>query len=322
MFSYLQPADTSIRLGVYVSSNLLKALKTDTLDGQDLFVTQNPVSGDVDFQLLHINDRCGDDSHISKFYFVVYIRSGMGKMQYELRDYHFAGPCLIYFSPFHPFRVVADDALEGFILQFSSEFYWFQMGRHKDSNVCQLFHHVTLPVLPLSEQDVFIIDNLFDSIRREFEWFEHPDRTMISNYLNGVFVHSARIRSRKKEEANGKLGNGFPKEYAMLKELKCLIYQNFRKLKRPSDYADLLHITTSALTKTTKKYYNKTVTDLIQDCVLEEARKELAHSGKSIKEVAVALGFEDPYYFSRLFKKVSGISPDVYRQQVHRFLHG
>lgn len=287
-----------------------------------MLTSKNPVSGEVDFQLLSINDRCGDDSHISRFFFVVYIRSGAGKMQYELRDYHFAGPCLIFFSPFHPFRIDADVELEGFILQFSNEFYWFQMGKNKDKNICQLFHHVSLPVLPLNEQDVFIVDNLFHSIRREFEWFENPSRNMVSNYLNTIFVHSGRIQSRSNSESQGGQSDIFPKEYHLLKNLNCLIYQNFRTLKRPSDYAELLHISTSGLTKATKKYYGKTVTDLIQDCMLEEARKELAYSGKSIKEIAIELGFEDPYYFSRLFKKVSGISPDVYRQQVHRFLNG
>jgi len=36
-------------------------------------------------------------------------------------------------------------------------------------------------------------------------------------------------------------------------------------------------------------------------------------SGKSIKVVAMETGYSDPYYFSRVFKKVMGISPEKYR---------
>ncbi len=41
-------------------------------------------------------------------------------------------------------------------------------------------------------------------------------------------------------------------------------------------------------------------------------------SAQSVKQVAAALGYDDAYYFSRLFKKVIGLSPDQYRKSKHR----
>lgn len=41
-------------------------------------------------------------------------------------------------------------------------------------------------------------------------------------------------------------------------------------------------------------------------------------STQSVKQVAAALGYDDAYYFSRLFKKVIGLSPDQYRKSKHR----
>lgn len=241
-------------------------------------------------------------------------------MQYEMQDYTFRGPSLIFLAPLRPFRLVAESGPEGMMLQFSSDFIWQAQGKTHDKSTCALFHGDNLPVLPLNEQDVFIVENLFHSVVREFKWFNQPDRSMIASYVRSVLIHSLRVQERQlPSQAPGK--NSFPADYRLLKNLHCLIHQHFRTLKRPAEYAALLNITPAALTKATKKYYGRTVTDLIHAHILEEARKELAVSGKSVKEIAVALGFDDPYYFSRLFKKISGVSPDAYKQEISRFLY-
>jgi AraC-like DNA-binding protein len=49
---------------------------------------------------------------------------------------------------------------------------------------------------------------------------------------------------------------------------------------------------------------------------IQAASKDLYFSNLPIKDIAVTYGIEDPYYFSRLFKKVTGISPMKYRSQV------
>ncbi len=47
---------------------------------------------------------------------------------------------------------------------------------------------------------------------------------------------------------------------------------------------------------------------------IDRAKELLARPGRSVKETAYELGFEDPYYFSRIFKKKVGVSPDLYRK--------
>lgn len=48
---------------------------------------------------------------------------------------------------------------------------------------------------------------------------------------------------------------------------------------------------------------------------LLESKKEIAFSNKSIKEIAYELGFKDPAYFNRTFKKSSGKSPNQFREE-------
>jgi len=48
---------------------------------------------------------------------------------------------------------------------------------------------------------------------------------------------------------------------------------------------------------------------------MERARVLLDTTSRSVKEVAAALGYEDPFYFSRVFKSVHELSPSLYRQR-------
>ena len=70
------------------------------------------------------------------------------------------------------------------------------------------------------------------------------------------------------------------------------------------------------MAKITKKHFNKTLTSLITERIIIEAKRELYLTNKSVKELAYELGYEDEYYFSRFFKKNVNIPPQVYRETV------
>ncbi len=42
----------------------------------------------------------------------------------------------------------------------------------------------------------------------------------------------------------------------------------------------------------------------------------LDHTDLGVREIAIELGYDDPYYFSRLFKKIQGVSPSKYRRDI------
>jgi len=77
-----------------------------------------------------------------------------------------------------------------------------------------------------------------------------------------------------------------------------------------------LNISANALAKITKKHFNKTLTDLISERIIIEAKRELYLTNKAVKEIAYELGYADEYYFSRFFKNNADISPQAYRDTV------
>ena len=78
----------------------------------------------------------------------------------------------------------------------------------------------------------------------------------------------------------------------------------------------MLNISPNALAKITKNHFNKTLTNLITERIIIEAKRELYLTNKSVKEVAYELGYNDEYYFSRFFKKNADVSPQIYRETV------
>ena len=62
-----------------------------------------------------------------------------------------------------------------------------------------------------------------------------------------------------------------------------------------------------------KDIYDRTVSEIIQERVILEAKRLLAHSGMSVSEIAYKLGFNDNSYFGRYFKKAVGIPPERFR---------
>ena len=77
-----------------------------------------------------------------------------------------------------------------------------------------------------------------------------------------------------------------------------------------------MHLTPKALGRLTKKHFHKTPSDLIQERSVIEAKRELYLTDKAVKQIAWKLGFEDEYYFSRLFKLNADVSLAQYRQTV------
>ena len=106
------------------------------------------------------------------------------------------------------------------------------------------------------------------------------------------------------------------KEPVVLKNLKMAIETHFKEKHSASDYATLLNISANALAKMVKTHYSKTLTDLITERIIIEAKRELYLTSKPVKEIAWILGYADEYHFSRLFKTNTAISPQIYRDTV------
>lgn len=149
------------------------------------------------------------------------------------------------------------------------------------------------------------------SARAESTPFHQPVLDSMLQVCLGLFA--AFIQDCTKQE---NIGNSRPA--LITREFKSLLAKNFRTIKSPSEYAQLLNISPSYLTEIVKVSTGFPVSHWIHREVMMEARRLLYFTDLSVKEIAFSLGYEDHTYFSRLFKKVITVSPGQFRSEYRK----
>lgn len=104
--------------------------------------------------------------------------------------------------------------------------------------------------------------------------------------------------------------------------LRCAlayINNNYNQKIMLEDLSRLCHISPQHLIRLFRKYMNTTPIQHINRVKVLHAIEYLHSTKLSIKEIAYELGFDDPNYFSRMFKKEEGMSPEDTRQRIRTF---
>jgi len=109
-----------------------------------------------------------------------------------------------------------------------------------------------------------------------------------------------------------------PAPRALVSNFLHLVDQQMRSHWSVADYARYLGVSIDRLNSAILRATGQTPLALIHARLMAEARQMLENSGMHIGGVASSLGFEDPAYFSRFFKRLSGRSPRQYRLEVTR----
>ena len=85
-------------------------------------------------------------------------------------------------------------------------------------------------------------------------------------------------------------------------------------------YAGKIGITAAHLNVITRQFAGKSALELIHERIMLEAKRNLAYTTLTINEVAYLIGFSDPAYFTRFFKRLTGLSPREFKIQVGKRL--
>lgn len=91
---------------------------------------------------------------------------------------------------------------------------------------------------------------------------------------------------------------------------------HIRSNRSPSYYANLLSLSPVYLNEIVRRISGMSVTGNIQTEIVLQAKRMLAYSDMTVKEISCALGFDDSSYFNRLFRQISGTTPAKFRQNL------
>lgn len=105
-----------------------------------------------------------------------------------------------------------------------------------------------------------------------------------------------------------------PYNYTIFHNYQRLVEKNFKEIRLPKAYAEQLFITPNHLNAICKSYIGSSAGEIIRERVLLEAKRLLVNKNLNINEIAIELNFNDNSYFTKFFKKATGLTPDEFRK--------
>ena len=148
----------------------------------------------------------------------------------------------------------------------------------------------------------------FEQLYNEYKGDAWHKLNSLSNQIESIYIDLSRLYiEQEKDKVHVQ-----PKSINYVRELEALIEANYLTLKKPSQYANLLNISTKHLNKIVQNSLGKSSSELINNRIILEAQRLLTHGQINIKEIAYELGYEDPSYFTRFFKNNVGVSPTAF----------
>lgn len=160
------------------------------------------------------------------------------------------------------------------------------------------------------EPNARLITTLLEQMAHEFQAREFGRNAMFEWLFHALLMTIRRQRAAKGEPAEGR-GGGREK----FSEACRLIEDNYRKHMTVAAYAGRLAMSQARLNRLCRRFAGKTFLDLLQDRLALEAQRHLIYSPATVEMVAYELGFGDPGYFCRFFKRRTGKTPGAFRRE-------
>ena len=284
------------------------------MEEQSAYTLIDRQSGELAFKIFSFEDNSYFD-HLQRhnYYSILLIIEGESPLSVDFSNYTLIAPCILCLSPYQPYLLRKTSHLSGMALNFHPDFFCTYKHQHEVASEGVLFHNIYEPPF-FAAEDVNPLIVLLHQMQQEIEKGGLGQHELLVSYIKVFLIHILRIKTAQNPVAYQKSHEN--NRAIILQNLIDNIEKYYREKHSASEYAQLLNISANALAKLVKGHYGKTLTDLIAQRIMIEAKRELYLTSRSVKEIAYHLGYKDEYYFSRFFKKQAGIAPNLYRSTV------
>lgn len=246
--------------------------------------------------------------HRHKYYEIFWVLTGEGSHSIDFIEYPLIPDRVYFMAPgqVHEAHSIADTM---FALSFNPDF--VNPDYRSQLAVERIFsqNSASGPFVILDDTGRRELKQLLDIMMRERQ-AENPDHEMLSALLTGFMRYLMRYSPDQGESAS-------ESDQRMVK-LMSLIEDHYKGHKDTSFYADKLALSSKRVNELTRAHFSKTVTQLIHDRIMLEAKRDLAYTNKTVKAIALDLGIEDVTYFSRFFRRNEGESPKAFRDKMFK----
>ncbi len=248
--------------------------------------------------------------HRHDHYMCFFVEEGTIYFGIDFQEVKIVAPALLISYPgqmHHHLHAIESTKAEGWILAFDPKF----IEKNASASIEESFSNEIMILFDQEQKHWF--SALFELINAEVKQGDSSaNNTIIGHLINGFFAKTTALFQLQEKERVLEYSS---RSVEIVKTFKRLVREQFIRSKKPSEYADIMNISTSYLNDTVKSITGFSATNFIQQEVFREAQRLLCYTNKSIKEIAFQLGYDDYKYFIRLFSKYVNISPTNFRKQ-------
>lgn len=249
--------------------------------------------------------------HSHDCHLIVIITHGSGSHTIDAETFKIEAPCIFLLIPgqIHSFEFSKD--IQGFAVYFTMDFYLhYARERHFDKIP---FFRTARPqsFVKTDAESMKFITVLLEEMLKELTLDLKAKEEALRNFLDILLIRINRLW-RDQQLIPGKVTS-----VVQVRKFLRLIETHYKKIKTPGEYARLMNLTPNHLNTLCRQSLRRTVTDIIQDRIILEAKRQLAYTDWGVKKIADNIGFKDSSYFLRLFKKKTGMTPDQFRSKTN-----
>ncbi|MGN6416635.1 MAG: helix-turn-helix domain-containing protein [Pseudobacter sp.] len=258
----------------------------------------------------------GNREYTSDFYMIGFKKLKSGVIMYGRTKYDHSNGSMMFVKPRQIIEFKGVEYEEDAFAIFIHEDYLNGHNLHNAIGRYAFFDYEANEALHLSPKEEEIIWDLFYKIDAEYRSnTDEYSRDIILTHIDSMLKYSQRFYKRQfinRAELSGKTVTKFNEALNTWFRNGLLTDKG---LPTVTELASTLNLSSRYLSDLLKQETGKTAIELIHIYLINEAKDRLKGNTLSVSEIAYELGFENLPYFSRLFKKETGFSPNQFKKQ-------
>lgn len=275
---------------------------------------------DLEFDVLNYHDllaRRGtlnhriDKPHRVGFYHLLFITEGRGTHTIDLEAYPYQKHSLLFISRGQIQSFDIESKAKGVMILFTERFLTKNLMHVDPVSIQRLYNfYLFSPILNLSASDGDAFERIVGDIAGEMNSAEiHLKEEILRLLLELLLLKTSRIQQTNTPPNKSEHLDQFS-------QFRTLVETNVSETRNAQDYATMLAVSYKHLNTISKNVSGITAKSFIDQHLILESKRRLAITNMPIKELAYALGFDEPTNFVKFFKKHTSLSPAQFRKSI------
>ena len=240
-------------------------------------------------------------------YFVTY---GEGTLHIDFHNHEVKADRLYFIAPYQVQYWQARTPITGCVVYFDYELIKDLPKNHQSIFDALFYSNSTRPpYLSLEGCQKTEAVELFENMAAEYRANDLASFSIIRLYLHVLLLKIERFSCLPCVSAESRTSIAIER----VRRFTNLVSKNFTNKHLPSDYANLMGVALGHLAANTRAILGLSPSEVIHQTLITEAKRLLAFTERSASEISYALGFDDPSYFGRFFKRRTGTNPRKFR---------